>query len=139
MSTHSIRQYRAADRTALIDLWKRTFPDDPPHNEPARMLDAKLEVDDLVFIAEEDGRLRGACMAGYDGHRGWIYALAVSAKSRRAGLGSSLVEHVVAALRERGCIKVNLQVRTTNAGVVNFYRSLGFSTEDRISMGLRIE
>ena len=134
-----IRAYRAADRDGLVGLWRTAFPNTPPHNEPARMIDAKLAVDDLILIAEESEIVVGACMAGYDGHRGWLYALAVRPESRRKGLGVRIVEHAVEKLRELGCIKVNLQIRSDNAEVEAFYQTLGFAREDRISMGLRID
>ncbi len=130
-----VRRYRDTDRDALVALWRELFPDDPPHNEPRKMLAAKLAVDDLVFVADDDDRLGGACMAGYDGHRGWLYAVAVRPELRRGGLGRALVETALAALAERGCIKVNLQIRADNATVESFYRSLGFTPEERISMG----
>ena len=134
-----IRKYRPSDRDALITLWTTVFPDDPPHNDPSGVLAAKLEIDDLVFIAETDSRLIGACMAGYDGHRGWLYAVAVLPEYRRDGTGASLVETAVQALKSKGCIKVNLQIRAGNEAVMSFYRSLGFSQEERISMGRHIE
>ncbi|MDJ0779180.1 MAG: GNAT family acetyltransferase [Gammaproteobacteria bacterium] len=134
-----VRRYRDSDRDQLVELWRTVFPDDPPHNEPAAMLDAKLEVDDLLFVAEGENQLDGACMAGYDGHRGWLYAVAVRSEGRRRGLGRALVEAALAALRERGCIKVNLQIRSDNAAVESFYRALGFATEERISMGRHIK
>jgi ribosomal protein S18 acetylase RimI-like enzyme len=131
-----IRRYRASDRPQLVALWTRTFPDDPPRNEPSRMLDAKLAVDDLIFVAVEGDVVVAAAIAGYDGHRGWLYSVAVDESMRRKRIGSALIRHVVDVLRGLGCIKVNLQVRSTNAGVVAFYQSLGFAVEDRISMGL---
>ncbi len=130
-----VRRYRDSDRDAVVDLWRAVFPDDPPHNEPAAVLSAKLAVDDLLFVVGDDTRLDGACMAGYDGHRGWLYAVAVRADARRQGLGQALVEAALDALRERGCSKVNLQIRADNAAVESFYRALGFAVEDRISMG----
>jgi len=134
-----IRSYREADRDGLVDLWRSVFPDASPHNEPVRMIDAKLAVDDLIFIAEDEERIVGACMVGYDGHRGWLYALAVRPKSRRTGLGARLVGHALEALRGLGCVKLNLQIRSSNHEVQNFYESLGFEREERISMGLRID
>ena len=131
----TVRRYRDSDREAVIDLWRTVFPDDPPHNEPAAVLAAKLAVDDLVFVAGDDERLNGACMAGYDGHRGWLYAVAVRPDARRQGLGQALVEVALDALHERGCSKVNLQIRADNSAVESFYRALGFAVEDRISMG----
>lgn len=134
-----MRRYRHADRAGLVALWERVFPDDPPHNAPGPVIDAKLAVDDLIFVAADaGGRVVGAAMGGYDGHRGWLYAVAVDPAARRASVGRRLVEHTVAALEARGCIKVNLQVRATNAAVVAFYEALGFAVEDRISMGRRI-
>jgi len=51
----------------LIDLWKNVFPNDPPQNEPSKVIDQKLAVDDMIFIAEYDNKVIGACIAGYDG------------------------------------------------------------------------
>ncbi len=135
----NVRKYQEADHNSLIDLWSTVFPDDPPHNEPSVVIDAKLAVDDLIFIAEDDGKIVGACIAGYDGHRGWLYAVAVLKEYRRAGVGAELVKHVLQSLKKIGCIKVNLQIRSTNKEVEAFYKSLGFTTEDRISMGAFIE
>jgi len=135
-----IRKYQESDKATLTALWQAVFPDDPPHNEPSLVIEAKLAVDDLIFIAEEeDGEMIGACMAGYDGHRGWLYAVAVSPDQRRNGTGKALVLFAIQALKDLGCKKVNLQIRPTNTEVANFYKSLGFSTEDRLSMGTFIE
>ena len=134
-----IRPCTDDDRAGVIALWERVFPDDPPHNAPPRMLDAKLAANDgLLFVAVDADTVFGTAMAGYDGHRGWLYAVAVSPEHRRRGIGAALVRHVVATLRSMGCIKVNLQVRATNAAVVGFYESLGFEVEERVSMGMRI-
>lgn len=132
-----VRKYTAADHTQQVSLWQTVFPDDPPHNDPTHMIAAKLAVDDLIFVADIDGRLFGACMAGYDGHRGWLYAVAVLPEQRRGTIGATLVQHAVATLRQLGCIKVNLQIRSTNPQVAAFYQSLGFEVEDRLSMGIR--
>ena len=135
-----IRKFQESDKATLTALWQAVFPDDPPHNEPSLVIEAKLAVDDLIFIAEEDdGEMIGACMAGYDGHRGWLYAVAVSPDQRRNGTGKALVLFAIQALKNLGCKKVNLQIRPTNTEVANFYKSLGFSTEDRLSMGTFIE
>ncbi len=133
-----VRKYTEADHAQLVSLWQTVFPDDPPHNEPAQMIAAKLAVDDLIFVAEFDGRLSGACMAGYDGHRGWLYAVAVLPEQRRGTIGAALVQHAITTLRQLGCIKVNLQIRSTNTELAAFYKSLGFEVEDRLSMGVRL-
>jgi ribosomal protein S18 acetylase RimI-like enzyme len=133
------RKFRSEDREPLIALWKTVFPDDPPHNEPSTVVDAKLEVDDLIFVSEIDDQIVGACMAGYDGHRGWLYAVAVLPSQRRSGIGGELVSSTMRALKKLGCIKVNIQIRSTNHEVAAFYKSLGFATEERLSMGAFIE
>ena len=119
----------------MIRLWTESFPDDPPHNEPSRMIQAKLLIDDQIFVAEEKERIIGACMAGYDGHRGWLYSVAVATDQRRRGIGKSLIEKTMESLKDIGCIKVNLQIRASNHEVRAFYESLGFVIEERISMG----
>ena len=130
-----VRKYQDQDKEGLIDLWETVFPDAAPHNQPARVIEEKLAVDDLIFVAEEDGLILGACQAGYDGHRGWLYGVAVCPDQRRRGIGSRLVETALQSLSELGCGKVNLQIRAGNTQVADFYRSLGFEVEDRLSMG----
>jgi len=132
----AIRKYQAEDRENLIALWQQVFPGSAPHNEPSSMLDAKLAVDDLIFVAEDKGDIIGTCMGGYDGCRGWLYAVAVKADQRRGGIGKQLVTTTIEALQQLGCIKINLQIRSTNTEVAAFYKSLGFSVEDRMSMGI---
>ena len=101
-----IRKYEQGDKEQLVRLLKEGFPNDPPHNEPGRVLDEKRKVDDLIFVAEKKGKLFGMVMAGYDGHRGCLYSVAVSKSSRRRGVGKALVEYAVSALKNMGCIKI---------------------------------
>jgi len=131
-----IRKYTEGDRNGVIQLWASSFPDDPPHNEPSRMIQAKVLVDDQIFVADENGQIIGACMAGYDGHRGWLYSVAVASDQRRCGIGRKMIEKAMNSLKALGCIKVNLQIRVSNHEVKAFYESLGFEVEERISMGL---
>ena len=130
-----IRRYQSEDRDDVINLWRCAFPGDPPHNEPNAVIDAKLAVDQLLFVAIDDCKVVGTAMAGYDGHRGWLYSVAVDPDRRRQGLGKRLVTHTVDTLKAAGCVKVNLQIRASNAPVIAFYDALGFAVEERISMG----
>jgi ribosomal protein S18 acetylase RimI-like enzyme len=83
-----IRPFEAADEDAVAALWREVFPDDPPWNEPALVIAKKRDVQsDLFLVAMENGTLAGTAMGGYDGHRGWIYAVAVRPDLRRRGLG----------------------------------------------------
>ncbi|MDE0227473.1 MAG: GNAT family N-acetyltransferase, partial [Spirochaetaceae bacterium] len=77
-------------------------------------------------------------MAGYEGHRGWINYLAVATEYRGRGFGRRLMDEVEARLLAIGCPKINLQIRRSNTEAVEFYRSLGFTEDDSVSMGKRL-
>jgi ribosomal protein S18 acetylase RimI-like enzyme len=137
--TPTVRAFRAADREHVEQLWTQVFPDDPSSNAPTALIDTKLTVQpDLFLVAVVDGAVVGAVMAGFDGVRGWIHHLAVSPDHRRRGIATALVRAAESGLGRLGCPKVNLQVRATNSEVVAFYRQLGYSVEDRVSMGRRL-
>jgi ribosomal protein S18 acetylase RimI-like enzyme len=134
-----IRPYEDQDERQVVSLWSEVLPESAPHNEPATALRLKLAVGrDLLFVAVQDGAVIGTVMGGYDGHRGWVYSVAVSPAERRRGVGTALLRRLEGALAARGCLKVNLQVRASNAGVVAFYERLGYSVEERVSMGKRL-
>jgi ribosomal protein S18 acetylase RimI-like enzyme len=131
-----IRAYVESDEDAVAALWNEIFPSPSPWNEPHAVIRRKLSVQrELFFVAEAAGEIVGTAMGGYDGHRGWIYSVAVSPSYRRAGIGARLMRRVERELRTRGCPKVNLQVRGGNTGAADFYESLGYAVEDRVSMG----
>jgi len=135
----NIRTFEMEDSDSVEQLWKEVFPDDPPHNAPRKVICNKMAVQkELFFVAEENRSIIGTVMTGYDGHRGWLYTVAVKQEYRRKGIGRQLVNYAITALSKIGCPKVNLQVRSTNVEVVAFYRALGFSIEDRISMGKQL-
>jgi ribosomal protein S18 acetylase RimI-like enzyme len=134
-----IRLYEDADEQAVIALWREALPDSAPHNDPAAAIRRKLAVGrDLFYVAAVDGAVVGTVMGGYDGHRGWVYSLAVKPEYRRRGIATALVRRLEESLAGRGCPKVNLQVRASNAGVVAFYEKLGYGVEERVSMGKRL-
>lgn len=117
-------------------LWRDAFPDDPPWNAAAVAIPAKLAVQpDTLLVALDGDQVIGSIMAGYDGHRGWLYALAVLTSHRGRGFGRALVREAESRLLLIGCGKVNLQVRASNPGVVAFYERLGYAVEERVSMG----
>lgn len=134
-----IRPYRDADQAAVVALWNESLPPNAPHNDPASSIRRKREYEqDLFFVAEVNGEVVGAVMGGYDGHRGWIYSVAVRPEFRRQGIGRALLTEMERALVRRGCLKINLQVRTSNRDVIAFYEKLGFVVEEIVSMGKRM-
>ena len=140
MENLRIRTYVDAEhRPAVIALWSETFAHAADHNAPALSIDQKLKADDgLFFVGCAGERVVGTAMAGYDGHRGWLYALAVHPSWRRRGVATRLVRHVEEALAPRGCLKLNLQVSESIGAVASFYQGLGYAVEPRISMGKRL-
>jgi ribosomal protein S18 acetylase RimI-like enzyme len=135
-----IRPYQPQDEESVVILWNEAFPDDPPWNEPAAMIKRKLAVQpELFLVGAEDGRVVATVLAGYNGVRGLINHLAVHSSVRRRGVGRLMMQAAEQALAKLGCPKVNLQVRPTNKAVVGFYQALGYSVEERVSMGKRLE
>ena len=135
-----IRAYSEPDEAAVADLWREVFPDSPQWNYPETDIRRKLAVQrELFLVASQDRELVGTALAGYDGHRGWVYYVAVSPSHRRQGIGRALMESVEAKLSRLGCPKLNLQIRAANSDVVAFYKRLGYAVEDRVSMGKLLE
>ena len=130
MQSVTLKPYADADhRSQVIALWEAVFGYDATHNRPSLVIDKKVKIDDRLFLVATIGTsVVGTIMAGYDGHRGWIYSLAVSPSYRRQGIGSRLVSAAEEALTELGCVKINLQIMEGNESVDTFYLSLGFST-----------
>ena len=125
--------------TDVDQLWREVFPDDPPWNRAKVAIPAKLAVQpELFLVAIAHERVVGTVMGGYDGHRGWVYALAVKPDQRRQGIASALMAELETRLRALGCEKLNLQVRTKNSQVLALYQHLGYTVEERISLGKRL-
>ena len=134
-----IRPYTEADQDSVAALWRRVFPDSPPWNDPETDIRRKLSVQRELFLVATIGEeLVGTAMAGFDGHRGWVYYVAVSPEYRRQGIGRALMKRVEEDLAELGCSKLNLQVRASNSQVVSFYQRLGYQVEERVSMSKRL-
>ena len=132
-----ISAYQSQHYDALIRLYQTAFPDDPAWNDPAFMITSKLDIDPKgLLIGSFKGKLVATIMAGYDGHRGWINCLAVAPDHRGQGFGKAMIDAAIHLLNSRGAVKVNLQIRGDNTKLQRHYESLGFVTEDRISMSI---
>ncbi len=140
----NIRPVITSDTDAVVALWLLVFPEygdsTRPQRDPRANVARKLGFGDgLFWLVELDGRIVGTVMAGYDGHRGWIYSLGVHPEARRAGVGRALLAEAERALRALGCPKVKLQVLSTNAGALAFWHSVGYARDDVVSLGKRLE
>lgn len=133
-----IRSYRAQDEEAVIALWKQCDLL-RPWNDPVRDIERKMgEQPELFLIGELDGTVTATAMAGFDGHRAWVYYLAVAPSHRQRSYGRALMERIEERLRERGCPKVNLLVRSSNRQVLDFYHRLGYRQDDVVCLGRRL-
>ena len=134
----TIRTYNPADQEAVVRLWKDCSLV-VPANDPIQDIARKIRFQkDLFLVAVREGKLVGTVMAGYEGRRGWINYLAVSPAHQRRGIGRRLIQEAENRLLALGCPKVNLMVRRSNTQVIKFYRNLGFSPDDVVSLGKRL-
>ena len=139
MEQLTIRPFEPADEAAVIALWARCDLI-RPWNDPQKDIQRKLAAQpDLFLVGARGGAVVASVMAGYDGHRGWLNYLAAAPELRGQGLGRAMVAAAEERLRALGCAKINLQVRRSNADVIAFYERLGYSTDDVLSMGKRLE
>ena len=121
-----------ADVTALWEACGLTRP----WNDPAR--DARLAIEGATsaILGLRDGdALIASVMVGFDGHRGWVYYLAVAPDRRREGLGRLLMVAAEAWLRDRGAPKLQLMVRSNNADALGFYEALGLERQEVVTLG----
>jgi len=134
-----IRPFQTEDEDALVALWKMcelTVPWNNPHKDIARKLQVQPE---LFLVGILDSNLIATVMGGYDGHRGWINFLAVHPDFRENGYGQKIMNSVETEIREMGCPKINLQIRTGNNKIASFYQKLGFPYAHVVRMGKRQE
>ena len=134
----NIREYERADKAAVITLWQ-TCGLAVPQNDPGKDIERKLAVNpELFLVGEYRGEIVASVMGGYEGHRGWINYLAVSPEHQGEGWGREIMAAVEKRIREKGCPKINLQVRSSNEAVIRFYESLGYSVDEVVGLGKRL-
>ncbi len=136
--TVAIRPFDLADTDAVVALWQEaglTRPWNNPYQDIRRKLTVQPE---LFLVAVDDSEVVGTVMAGYDGHRGWLYYLASAPARRGQGIGRRLVETAEERLIALGCPKVQLMVRTENLEVHDFYSALGFEPFETWTTGKRL-
>jgi ribosomal protein S18 acetylase RimI-like enzyme len=133
-----IRVFWPIDEGAVVTLWQEcglTRPWNDPRADIARKL---TEQPELFLVGTVGAELVATVMVGFDGHRGWAYYLAVSPGHRKQSYGRALMQEAERLLRERGCPKLNLLVRSSNADVIEFYRKLGYVQDEVVSLGKRL-
>jgi ribosomal protein S18 acetylase RimI-like enzyme len=108
-------------------------------NDPQADIEAALACTTSTILAAREGdRVIGTVMAGYDGHRGWLYYVAVTPSQRGRGLGRALMTAAEQWLAEQGARVIRLMVRAENEGVTSYYRSLGYEDSNMLVLGKRL-
>ncbi len=122
----------------VIALWKACGLT-RPWNDPAA--DYRLAVANetsVILLAHSEAELVASVLTGFDGHRGWVYYLAVAPDARKRGLGKKMMEAAEAWLRERNAPKIQLMVRDDNEAAIGFYKALGYEVQPVVTIGRRL-
>ncbi len=135
-----IVDYEPTHESGVVSLWRNAFAYAEARNEPSSVIRSKIaNADGLFLVALQEKHVVGTAMGGYDGHRAWLYAVAVDPGLRLRSVGRRLVVELESRLVLLGACKINLQVRSDDPGVVAFYESLGYTVEPRTSMGKAVD
>ncbi|MBN8919621.1 MAG: GNAT family acetyltransferase [Rhizobiales bacterium] len=132
--TLTIAPLAAADTDAVVALWHRCGLTRPWNDPAGDIAFAMRGSNSTVLVARDAGAVTGSVMTGHDGHRGWVYYVAVDPDARRRGLGRRIMVAAETWLAERGVAKAELLIRAENAAVQRFYDALGYTVEPRIVM-----
>jgi ribosomal protein S18 acetylase RimI-like enzyme len=133
-----IRPFEKADEAAVVALWRAaglTRPWNDPHADIRRKQAVQPE---LFLVGEVDREIVTTAMAGYDGHRGSVYYLAVSPAHQRCGYGRAVMAEIERRLEALGCPKLNLMVRHDNRAALGFYERLGYDEATAVTLGKRL-
>lgn len=131
----AIEEAAADDREDVVALWHAAGLT-RPWNDPAADFDRAVAGDtSAILMVREGGALLGTAMVGEDGHRGWVYYLAVAEAARGRGHGRALMAAAESWLRARGSPKLQLMVRTGNDAAIGFYRALGLEPQPVVTLG----
>ncbi len=135
----SIGDLRPDEIEAAVALWEAcdlTRPWNDPRADIRRAFDGATST---ILAHREDGRLVATAMVGADGHRGWVYYLAVAPDRRKRGLGEAMMRAAEDWVAARGMPKMQLMVRIENAAAAGFYHAIGYETEERLLLAKRLD
>lgn len=129
MTRPTVEAASAYDREAVVALW-RACDLTRPWNDPDRdYLQAVSGATSAVLVVRDGDAITGSVMVGFDGHRGWVYYLAVHSGFRRSGIGRALMAAAEDWLAAHEAPKIQLMVREDNAAATGFYTALGFERQ----------
>jgi ribosomal protein S18 acetylase RimI-like enzyme len=129
-----IRPIEDRDVERVAALWENCGLTRPWNDPQADIALARRSPQAEVFVGLEGSRLIASVLCGSDGHRGWLYYLAVDPEQQMNGLGKRMVARAEAWLRAQGVPKVELMIRDGNESVRDFYEAIGYAVEPRVVM-----
>ena len=129
-----IRRFDQRETQEVVHLWELCGLT-RPWNDPLQDLDRAMRGNESdVLVGEQDGRVVGTVMVGHDGHRGWMYYVAVHPEMQRLGFGAKLVEAAESWLKDKGVPKSMLMIRDSNLPVTEFYTCQGYKPSGVVVM-----
>lgn len=135
----TVETAQSSDAASVIALWQACGLT-RPWNDPRMDFDRAIAgTTSTIFVVRDGGAIIASVMIGEDGHRGWIYYLAVAPDRRRSGLGRTMMAAAETWLRARGTPKLQLMVREGNAEALAFYAALGLEPQPVVTMGKFLE
>ena len=132
VQTLAIAPIADADVADVVALWQTCGLTRPWNDPTADIALARRGSNAAVLIGRDGGSLAATVLVGHDGHRGWVYYLAVDPDHRQKGYGRVMMDAAERWLRECGIEKLQLMVRPDNKSVKSFYQSLGYSEQERV-------
>jgi ribosomal protein S18 acetylase RimI-like enzyme len=133
-----IRGFVPADTDPVVELWQECGLT-RPWNDPRRDIERRLTTQpELFLVGEQDGVVIATAMIGFDGHRGWVYYLAVASEHRGNGHAAALMAEAERLLTGLGCPKIMLMVRNDNTEVIELYEHLDYARESTVLLGKRL-
>jgi ribosomal protein S18 acetylase RimI-like enzyme len=128
----SVTSIEDHDIPEVISLWQRCGLTRPWNDPAADIAMARREANSTVLLGREKGTLLASVLVGHDGHRGWVYYVAVDPNHRLRSYGRNIMSAAEHWLRARGIEKLQLMIRADNDKVRAFYRSLDFLEQERV-------
>jgi ribosomal protein S18 acetylase RimI-like enzyme len=121
-----------ADVEPVIALWQRCGLTRPWNDPASDIAFARRGANATILIGRVGGALVATAMIGHDGHRGWVYYVAVDPDSQGQDFGRAIMAAAEDWLRGQGVTKAMLMVRPDNTNVQAFYDRLGYEVQERV-------
>ncbi|EKS32423.1 GNAT family acetyltransferase [Afipia clevelandensis] len=121
-----------ADIPAVVALWERCELTRPWNEPQADIARARAKPNSDILVGRGGNAIVATVMVGHDGHRGWVYYVAVDPDHHKKGYGRAIMTAAEAWLRERGVEKLQLLVRGDNTRVQAFYETLDYEEQERV-------